>query len=98
MARIETTKLILNGYMYVQSRRHKERLYWDCRLVRSKECKARAITNIHTVGGAVVVYKDPDESKHAHPPNREKCKAEVAVAGIKRKAVEHPELRSAQVL
>ena len=84
--------------MYVRSRRHKERSYWDCRLVRSKECKARAITNIPTAGGTVVVYKGPDESKHSHPPNREKCEAKVAVAGMNRKVAEHPDLRPAQVL
>ena len=67
-------------------------------MVRSKECTAQAVTNIPTAGGAVVVYKGPDESKHAHRPNREKCKAEVAVAGIKRKSAEYPELRPAQIL
>jgi len=35
------------------------------------------------------VYKGPEESKHSHPPNREKVAAEVLTTTLKRKAVEN---------
>ena len=60
--------------------------YWDCKKVRGKECKARAITK--TLDGLVTVTKGPNESKHTHPPYQEEWEAEMIKKSIKNQAAE----------
>ena len=98
MAKIENKKLIIDGYIYVKSQQKNDRIYWDCRRVRSKQCKGRAITNATAPGGVLTVYKQLDESKHEPSPNREECDAEVVIAGVKCKASDHSEQRPAQLV
>ena len=44
------------------------------------------------------VTQGPNESPHAHPPNREECASEKLVSALKRKAEEHPHQRPGQLL
>lgn len=98
MAQIVEKKLLLDGYVYLRSRIVKEKIYWDCRLVRGGTCSARAITINPASPADVVVLKGPTESKHSHPPNEEELQAEKITSKIKRKAAAHPEVPPAQVL
>ena len=100
MAKIENNKLIIDGFVYVKSRTSKDhdKIYWDCRKVRSKECRARAITDVPAPGSAVVVLKGPVQSPHEHAPNRDECTAEVVMGRVKRKAAEHPKQPPAHII
>ena len=91
-------QLHIDGYIYVRSRVAKERVYWDCRLLRRGTCTARAITSDPSDGGNIEVFKGPDGSKHDHPPNREETTAEVIIERVKRKAVAHPADPPARIL
>ena len=72
-----------------QSDFHKEAsTYWDYVKVRYKECKARAIT-VHVPNGKIIIDKGPDQSPHAHAPNREEAEAEKLRSRLKRKAGEN---------
>lgn len=89
-------KLIIGGYIYVRSKPSKNnQFYWDCQLVRRKECKARAIT-LQTVS-ELIVLKGPKKSPHEHPPNQDTAKAELVKVNLKRVAEDHPECPPAQV-
>ena len=85
MAKIIKEKLLLDGYVYLRSWSTKDRVYWDCRNVRSGIRPARAITNNPIAGVHVVVHRGPQESKHTHQPNQEECAGEVIVDNMKRK-------------
>jgi len=98
MAKIIEKKFLLDGYVYLRSRATKNRVYWDCRQIRTDDCAARAITNNSVAGTDVIVYKGTKLSEHAHPRNQEECAAEVDVDNMKRKAKEHPQLPPAQIL
>ena len=98
MAEIKDKKLLVDGYIYVQSRQGNGKIYWDCRRVRSRECRARAITNEPAPGQVIVLLKGPQESKHSHLPNREQVKAVALTAGLKRKATTDPGMPPAQIL
>lgn len=98
MATLVGTKLSVDGYMYIRSRKQRERIYWDCQKLRGKECTARAITNDPAPGEAFILIKGPAESPHAHPPNVEQCRAETVVQKLKRKAADHPEQPPAMML
>ena len=91
-------KLHLDGFIYLQSRAAIGRVYWDCRLVRGKQCTARAVTNDPTNGDPLVLFKGPKEAPHSHPPNREETAAAKITASVKRKAAEHPKQPPAQLL
>jgi len=91
-------KFHVDGYIYPRSRVAKGRVYWDCRLLRSRTCTARTITSDPAEGGQLQVYKRPEESKHSHPPNREEVVAEVLITTLKRKAVENPAEPPARLL
>lgn len=94
---LSDTKLILDGFIYLRSRKAGNRVYWDCKKLRSKECSARAVT-LFSVDGEIVVIKGPGHAPHSHPPNREEAEAEVVLVNIKRKAEEHPEQPPTQIL
>jgi len=98
MAEIKDKKLFVDGYAYVRSRSAKGRIYWDCRLVRLKECTARAITNEPRAGEDVVVFKGPETSEHQHPPNRKEVQAIQLAATLKRKVAEHPGQPPTQIM
>ena len=89
-------KMYLGGYIYLQSRVAKGRVYWDCRKLRGGECKARAVTSDPTDGEPVEVYKGVPELDHSHPPNQEETAAGQLTTTLKRKAVNHPEQPPAQ--
>lgn len=56
--RIAGNKLLLEGFIYVTSRRGKNnKRYWDCELVRRRECNARTITQESSAG--IKVLKGP---------------------------------------
>lgn len=91
-------QLHLDGFIYIRSRSGKSRVYWDCRKVRSGECKGRAVTTEPTEDEEVIVLRGPKDSPHTHPPNREEAAADVVMEKIKRKAELHPEQPPAQLL
>lgn len=97
-AKIIEKKLHVAGYMYVRSKSQSGKTYWDCRLVRTNECRARAITNDAESDEDIVLIKGPAESKHEHPPNREESAAAEITARVKRIATRHPEQPPSQVL
>lgn len=94
--KIVDKKLLLDGYIYLKSKTHKGKTYWDCKRVRQRECTARAITM--QVREEVVVLKGPRLSPHQHPPNREEAEAENVIRRLKRAAEEHPEQPPARIL
>lgn len=98
MAQIVDKKLLVDGYVYLRSRIVKEKIYWDCRLVRTGLCAARAITNNPPAPTDVILLKGPEQSSHSHPPNQEEVEAEKITSRIKRKAAAHPEVPPAQIL
>ena len=53
-------------------------MYWDCRRVRTKECKARAITAVPNSNQQVIVLEGPSQSRHEHALNQEELAADVA--------------------
>ena len=63
MAEIKNRKLLIDGYIYIESRRGSDKIYWDCPRMRSRECKAQTITNLPALGKDVVL-KGPQESHH----------------------------------
>jgi len=92
--KIAGNKLIFGGYVYVK-KKVSNKTYKNCRLVRRKMCKARAITT--PINKEVIVLTGPDKSAHPHPPNQEEPNAEIVVRKLKRKAEEHPEVPPAQI-
>ncbi|KAL6958760.1 hypothetical protein U1Q18_042395 [Sarracenia purpurea var. burkii] len=70
-------KLILNGFVYVKSKDEKNgpKTCWDCRLVRQKTCKVRAITTKRPNSAEIVVLKGGELNSHEYPPNQELCRA-----------------------
>ena len=90
--------MYLVGYIYLQSRVTKGRVYWDCKKLRGGECTARAVTSDPTAGEPVEVYKGVPELDHSHPPNQEESAAERLTTTLKRKAANHPEQSPAQLL
>ena len=86
--------------MYLRSKTNKDRVYWDCRLLRNKQCTVRAVTSVprSVNDDGVVLIKGPDKSPHTHPPSREETKAEELTQTLKRKAEEHPEQAPSQIM
>ncbi|CAB0042382.1 unnamed protein product [Trichogramma brassicae] len=82
---VNEVRLFVDGYVYVRSMSNGNRVYWDCQKLRSKECRARAITiSSH---GTVTVVKGPEQDPpHSHPPNREVAEAEKIKLTIKKQA------------
>lgn len=93
---IISRRLFINGFIYIYSREKNGNKYWDCKILRSKECTARAITKWN--GGELVIIKGLDPKDHAHPANREEAEAEKVQLKLKRKAEDHPELPPAKIL
>lgn len=92
-------RLFINGFVYYHSRYiNANRRHWECRRVRSKDCKARAITNRPAPGDELIIFQGPEQSEHEHPPNYDECRAEKVKLNLKRKAEEHPEQPPAQIL
>lgn len=90
-------KLHISGYRYYTSGKPKKgRQYWECELLRDRQCTARAIT-MDTAAGTVLL-KGPTKKPHEHPPNLEKCQAEKITVSLKRKARQNPELPPAVIL
>lgn len=83
---ISERRIEINGFLYVRSREVAGTSYWDCKKVRDKICKARAVTKV--IDGAVSVIKGPEVSKHTHPPSREEAEAERIKTAIKSRAGE----------
>lgn len=75
-------KLHLDGHLYVKSREGNSKTYWDCRRIRRRECKARAITTTDETG-KIVVLKGPTQSIHTHPPDRAECAADKAMENMR---------------
>lgn len=75
----------------------KNRIYWDCRLIRAKECNARVITNFVRLGTDVmvtvhfpessfrnvhfIVFKGHRKSVHQHLPYSDKVAAKIITTG-----------------
>ncbi|CAG7786002.1 unnamed protein product, partial [Allacma fusca] len=57
MAAISDGKLLLQGYVYVKSKKSPDvtKTYWDCRRVRLQEGKSRAITAVRQNGELLVL-------------------------------------------
>lgn len=88
--RIGEKRLGIDGFLYLYSFKRKESTYWDCTKVRTKECKARAVTS-RNHRNEITVLKGPNESRHSHPPNRDQVTAEEIKIRIKEQAKEHPQ-------
>jgi len=58
-AKVVGGKLHLAGFIYIQSKAQKSKIYWDCKDVQSGQCKTRAITSEPTAAGVVNVLKGP---------------------------------------
>lgn len=97
-AKIVGDKLSVNGYLYTHGKAKDGKIYWECVRYRMKECRGRAITAENVAGGVITVYKGPDKSQHAHPPNFNEVSAETVKEDVKRKAADHPEMPPAQIL
>lgn len=91
-------QMTLDGYVYQKALTKEGRTYWVCRLVKRKECKARAITTDPTSGQPIIVYKGPDESRHAHAPNVDENIARQLARSIQRKAAENPAQPPSQLI
>lgn len=89
-------KLVLDGFIYLKSFAKNGKVYWDCRLLRGRQCKSRVVTTDPDERGKVRVTKQPGD--HSHAPNQEECEAEAVVNKLKRKAEEHPEQNPSQIL
>ena len=91
-------KLHVAGYVYYKSKAKGARIYWECRLVKQKECTARAISSDIRPGEDVVLFKGPAEAQHSHPPNVDESAAEQFTSHVKRLAGEHPQMPPSQIL
>lgn len=96
--RIVDGKLHVAGYVYYKSKTRGGRTYWECRLVKQKQCTARAISTDVDSPGELVIFKGPAESAHSHPPNIDESAAEQFTSRVKRLASEHPQLPPSQIL
>lgn len=77
-------KLLLDGFLYNHCKYgNNGRRHWEWQRIRSKECKARAITNFTSSTGNIVVYKGPTISPYAHPTNHDECEAERIKVSLK---------------
>lgn len=94
--KIVNKKLLLGGYVYVKSRDVGGKSYWDCKLVRRGQCKARAITSMR--GGTIYVEKGAGNSPHLHPSSPEACRAEIFKANLNSQMEDRPEATPAQLL
>lgn len=95
-ARIVDKKLVLNGFVYYRGKVRKNKQHWECKRYRlTRDCTARATTNLIVPGGEIIVLA---ESQHEHPPNHNEVAAEKVKEVLKRKADEHPEQPPAQLL
>lgn len=65
--------------------------------MKSKLCKARAVTALGA-NGELVVLEGPKKSPHAHALNVQEFQADVIKHSLKRKAQEHPGLPPGQLL
>ena len=83
---ISNTRIAIDGFLYVRSREGQDCTYWDCKRVRDRVCKARAITKFSD--GSVIVMKGPDKSIHTHPPSWEEVNADKVKHRIKQRAQE----------
>lgn len=83
-------KLIHLGYVYIRSGKPVpgKSVYWECPRLKSKSCKARAVTLTHEEGNVVVTK----HSDHEHPPDQETCKALEVLTGMKRTPSKLPPL------
>ncbi|KAJ8665069.1 hypothetical protein QAD02_006731 [Eretmocerus hayati] len=62
--------LFINGYIYSARQYAPNLIYWNCRGLKLKSCKATAITsNPITTNTMLMVRRGPEESKHSHPPS-----------------------------
>lgn len=87
-------KLLHRGFIYNRSRLGTQgKQYWDCQKLRTKECRARAISSGY--GDHVVLTQDP---VHDHPPDRELAEAERVKFQLKEEAKNNPAKGPTQIL
>lgn len=98
LPKIVEKKLYLDGFIFLRSKVEKGKIYWECKRLRAKECKARAITTEPDAQGNFTITKRPEIDHHLHAPNQEECQAELLRIKIKRRAEEHPEEPPAAIL
>jgi len=85
------SKLCVGGYMYVKNKVYKKKtVYWECELLRSQTCDARAITQVTSSSGLKLI-KGPVQEPHDHPPNADAAEAGRVRLRLKRKATEEPD-------
>ena len=89
-AKIVGKKLFLDGYRYLKSKFENGKQYWECQKLNTGHCRARAVITI--INAEIVVIRGSEKSKHDHPPNQEKAKAEIFRLRLKRLA-EEPHLK-----
>ena len=91
-------KVTYDDYIYVRSRKDKKKKsLLGFSAGRSKQCRARAITNDPPESRPVVFFNGHCESQRKHS-NQEECAAEEITVRVKRKAVDNPEKPLTQLL
>lgn len=87
------SQLVIDGFMYNKSRDlpEKGKTYWDCRLLRKKECTARAISSLTDDNTAPEIYKGPQHAHHDCVPDPDRCQAEIIRYRLKQEGENHPE-------
>lgn len=48
-------QLIFDGFIYLKSKSAKGKVYWDCKRLRTKECRARAVTTEPDLRGDIFI-------------------------------------------
>lgn len=94
---ISERRLDIGGFLYCRSFVRDGSTYWDCMKLRSKECSARAVTELNPAGD-VIVKKGPRQSPHEHGPSRDAAEAERIKADIKRIADEDQDEMPAAII
>ena len=86
-------QLTIDGFIYNKSRDipEKGKTYWDCRLMRSKRCGARAITSFTEGDQTPEIFKGPQHTGHDHAVDPDECKAELIKYRLKQEGEKNPE-------
>lgn len=94
------SQLVIDGFIYNKSRDKPEigKTYWDCKLLRRKECTARAISSFTASDNAPKIYKGPQHVSHDHVADPDECEAEIIKYRLKKEGENNPERPPSRLL
>ncbi len=92
----KTQYLCIDGYLYIRHSLGNGIVYFWRK--QKDKCPAKVVILGHYITGNIVVCNDPAISKHSHVPDGEEITALKLVGTLKRKATEHPEIPTVQIL